>query len=69
MTSNDINMLESLKFFEEKQKTYNNYGCCMRCKYYQHEDIDDGYVCVNDRSDFCADWVEPTHSCDEFTEV
>ena len=23
--------------------------CCGTCKYHQHEDTDDGWVCVNDR--------------------
>ena len=36
---------------------------CENCLYYEHEDIDDGYVCVNDDSDYCTDWVEPDFSC------
>ena len=24
--------------------------CCGTCKYHYHENIDDGWVCVNDRS-------------------
>lgn len=25
--------------------------CCGTCKYYCHEDIDNGWICVNDRSE------------------
>ena len=29
---------------------------CENCRYYEHEDIDDGYVCVNGDSNYCTDW-------------
>ena len=41
---------------------------CENCRYYEHEDIDDGYVCVNDNSEYCTDWVEPEHCCEEWSE-
>lgn len=41
---------------------------CENCRYYEHEDIDDGYVCVNLESEYCADWVEPEHCCEEWSE-
>jgi len=41
---------------------------CGKCKWHQHEDIDDGWVCVNDRSEYCTDWTEYTDSCNEFEE-
>ena len=41
---------------------------CGNCKYHKHEDIDDGWVCVNTDSEYCSDWTEYTDSCDEFTE-
>lgn len=37
--------------------------CCGTCKYHHHENIDDGWVCVNDRSEYCADWTECSDSC------
>lgn len=40
--------------------------CCGTCKYHHHEDIDDGWVCVNDRSEYFADWTEYSDSCDEW---
>lgn len=40
--------------------------CCETCRYCEHEDIDDGHVCVNDESEYCADWVDPEHCCAEW---
>lgn len=40
-------------------------GKCETCKYYIHEDIDDGYVCGNPDSEYVADWVEADHWCEE----
>lgn len=37
---------------------------CGTCRYHQHESIDDGWVCVNDESDNCADWTEYNDSCE-----
>lgn len=37
--------------------------CCGTCKYHRHEDIDDGFVCVNADSDRCTDWTEYEDSC------
>ena len=42
--------------------------CCETCKYCQYENIDQGYVCVNNESEYCADWVEPEHCCEEWSE-
>lgn len=40
--------------------------CCGTCKYHHYEDIDDGGVCVNDQSKYCADWTEYSDSCEEW---
>ena len=40
--------------------------CCGTCKYHKHEDIDDGWVCVNDRSDYLADWTEDDDGCERW---
>lgn len=45
-----------------------NEKCCGTCKYHRHEDIDDGWVCVNDRSEYCADWTEYSDSCEAWEE-
>lgn len=40
--------------------------CCGTCKYHHYDDIDDGWVCVNDRSEYFADWIGYSDSCDEW---
>lgn len=43
--------------------------CCGTCKYHHHEDIDDGWVCVNDQSEYCeyyVEWTEYSDSCEEW---
>lgn len=40
--------------------------CCGLCKYHVHEDIDDGWVCVNPDSDNFTDWTEYDDACEEF---
>ena len=47
---------------EEKKK------CCGTCRYHEHENISDGWVCVNDESEYLADWTEYNDSCEEWTE-
>ena len=37
--------------------------CCGTCKYGSY-DKTNGYVCVNDESDYVADFVEYDYSCD-----
>lgn len=41
---------------------------CGTCKYHQFESVDDGYVCVNDESEFSSDWTEFNHTCDSWEE-
>ena len=40
--------------------------CCGTCRYHVHEGIDDGWVCVNDTSLYCADWTEYDFCCDDY---
>lgn len=42
--------------------------CCGNCKYHKYENISQGYVCVNDTSEFVADWTEYNDYCDEWEE-
>lgn len=42
--------------------------CCGTCKYHHHENIDDGWVCVNSDSEYVADWTEYNNWCDEWEE-
>lgn len=37
--------------------------CCGTCKWHEHENIDDGWVCTNPDSDAVADWTEYSDSC------
>ena len=39
---------------------------CGTCKWHKHEDIDDGWVCVNDRSDYCTDWTDYGDYCEDY---
>lgn len=40
--------------------------CCGTCKYHYHKNICDGWECVNDRSEYFADWTDYSDSCDEW---
>ena len=46
----------------------NKSRCCGTCKYHKHENIDDGWVCVNDESEYVTDWNEYDDCCDEWEE-
>lgn len=41
--------------------------CCGTCKYGLY-DRTQGYVCVNDESEYVADFVEYNHSCESWEE-
>lgn len=43
-----------------------NERCCGTCKWHQHEDMDDSWVCTNDQSIYCADWTDYKDSCQEW---
>lgn len=45
--------------FDEKE-------CCGNCRYHHHEPIDDGWVCVNDESEYVTDWTDYDFCCDEW---
>ena len=40
--------------------------CCGNCYWHAHEDISDGYVCVNDKSPHTADWTNNEDWCNEW---
>ena len=48
--------------FEEKA----NDRCCGTCKYHEYEKASQGWVCVNDKSDFLSDWTEYGDYCEEW---
>lgn len=39
---------------------------CGTCRYHHHENICDGWVCVNDASEYVADYTEYEDSCEEW---
>lgn len=42
--------------------------CCGTCKYHEHESVDDGWVCVNADSQYCTDWTDYNHYCEDWEE-
>ena len=42
--------------------------CCGLCKFHQHEDVTEGWICTNPDSEYIADWTEYEDSCDCFEE-
>lgn len=40
--------------------------CCATCQYASYDEMQ-GYVCVNDESEYVADFVEENHSCIDYT--
>jgi hypothetical protein len=45
----------------------NHKKCCGTCEYGTYDRID-GYICVNDNSEYVADFVEYNHSCENWKE-
>ncbi len=46
----------------------NRERCCSTCKWHCHEDITDGWVCVNSDSEYCTDFTPYDHSCPDWEE-
>lgn len=42
--------------------------CCGTCKFHEHEDIDDGWVCANADSEYLSDWTDYDHCCIDWEE-
>lgn len=42
--------------------------CCGNCRYHEKDLYDEGYICVNGESDYCADWTEYNDFCEEYEE-
>ena len=42
---------------------------CKTCMWHMHERIDNGFICVNDRSPYLADWTEDDQSCDAWEAI
>ena len=39
---------------------------CGNCKWHEHESIDDGWEYVNADSEYCTDWTNHDHSCEDW---
>lgn len=46
------------------RKKFKGISSCGNCRWHYHEDIDDGYMCVNAESNRCADWTDDTDFCE-----
>lgn len=51
--------------YDERFRRQPKNDCCGTCKYATYDKMQ-GYVCVNDSSDYTADFVEFNHVCDEW---
>lgn len=41
--------------------------CCGTCEYGSYDPMQ-GYVCVNSNSEYCTDFVEYDHTCEDWEE-
>ncbi len=39
---------------------------CSTCKYHEHRNSDDSWVCVNPESEYYADWTDYDDSCEDW---
>lgn len=44
----------------------NKRECCGNCKWHEHENISDGWVCVNNDSEYVADWTDYDFCCEQY---
>jgi len=51
-------------FFSDQDKK----ECCGTCDWHKHEDVDDGWVCVNPGSIYCTEWTDFNDYCPEWEE-
>lgn len=42
--------------------------CCGTCKWNEYDEYGYAWVCCNGDSDYCADFIEYEHSCEEWEE-
>ena len=40
--------------------------CCGTCKWQWYENVDEGFVCTNIDSEYCADWTDYADSCEDW---
>lgn len=41
---------------------------CGTCKWHAHENISDGWVCINSDSEYCTDYTEYNDTCERWEE-
>ena len=39
---------------------------CENCRWYRYSEVDDEYVCINRKSDYCAEQMSDDDYCDEW---
>lgn len=40
--------------------------CCGTCRYHEHENVTDGWVCVCDQSEYVTEWMDYNFCCDKY---
>ena len=51
------------EYIEQAEKLRLAAKICATCKWHSHEDINDGWICVNHDSEHCADWTNDEDKC------
>lgn len=49
-----------------KEELFRELQRCETCKWYRYSEVDDEFVCVNRRSEYCAEQVGDYDSCGEW---
>ena len=55
-----------MSYYEDKERAKARGECCGTCEWHQHENISDGWVCVNGDSDYCTDWTDYGFWCEQY---
>lgn len=58
--------IEDRLFLESEDRKYGNPYRCETCAWYRYSEVDDEFVCVNRRSDYCAEQMGDYDSCKEW---
>jgi hypothetical protein len=49
-----------------KEELFRELQRCETCKWYRYSEVDDEFVCVNRRSEYCAEQMGYCDSCDKW---
>lgn len=65
-TTGNLRIIGSVEMANGRTVAMDKREICGTCKYHHHENVDDGWVCVNDESDYCTDFTEYDDTCNEW---